>query len=524
MESKAGKKVKRTNKINPTILVILGATGDLSWRKLMPAIYNLYRDKCLPQKFAVIGISRGELSQPDFQKHVHDGISKNSRSGRPDKTSWKSFIDHFTYLQGDFTLDSTYSNLGKKINALETKWKLSANRIFYMAVVPDAFVAIARHIGASGLAQDRLQSRIVIEKPFGHDLESAKKLNNLLHTMFDECQLYRIDHYLGKETVQNIMAFRFANALFEPTWNRNYIDNVQITVLEELGVESRGNYYETAGALRDMIQNHLLQLLCLIAMEPPVSFEADEVRNRKVDILNAVRKIKPSEIKNCAVRGQYNKGQINNAKVKAYRQEADVAGDSSIETFAALELFIDNWRWHDVPFFLRTGKRTDQSICTITIQFKPVPHRSFPDQASKSWQPNSIVLEIQPQMGISLNFQAKLPGLQMILQPVEMDFDYAETYTSGSPEAYETLLLDIMEGDSTLFMRADQVESAWDVVMPVISAWKNSKSEIPTYAAGSQGPEIANALISKTGRSWDNSTQTKNMLRQTESKKIKTKK
>ncbi|CAN5914406.1 glucose-6-phosphate dehydrogenase [soil metagenome] len=513
-----------TNKVNPTTFIILGATGDLAWRKLLPALYNLYLDKFLPKEFAVIGISYVNMSQLDFKKHVYDGVNKNSRSGKPEKTAWENFIKCFTYQQGDFTAEETYTEIAKKINVLEEKWNVTANRIFYMAVPPNAFENIAREIGNSGLAQNKLQSRIVIEKPFGHNLESAKELNALLHTMYDECQIYRIDHYLGKETVQNIMAFRFANALFEPLWNRNYIDNVQITVLEELGVENRGNYYETAGAMRDMIQNHLLQLLCLIAMEPPVSFEADEVRNRKVDILNAIRKIKTKDVKDVAVRGQYSNGKINGAKVKAYRQEPDIAKNSSVETFAALELFIDNWRWQDVPFFLRTGKRTDQNICTITIQFKPVPHKSFPDEALHSWQPNSIVLEIQPQMGISLNFQAKLPGLQMVLHPVEMDFDYAEAYSSGSPEGYETLLLDIMEGDSTLFMRADQVESAWKVVMPVLNEWETSRSEIPNYAAGTEGPEIATTLISKSGRTWDNSTHSKNILKQKESKKTKTKK
>jgi glucose-6-phosphate 1-dehydrogenase len=316
--------------------------------------------------------------------------------------------------------------------------------------------------------------------------------------------LYRIDHYLGKETVQNILAFRFANALFEPIWNRNYIDHVQITVAETIGVEDRGGYYEHSGALRDMIQNHLMQLVCLIAMEPPVSFNADEVRNKKVDVLNSIREIKKEEVHMYAVRGQYDAGWIEGEKVKGYREEKDVAADSSTETFAALKLFVDNWRWTDVPFYIRSGKRMQESISVITIDFKPVPHQSFPDEAMENWQPNKLVLNIQPDMGIRLRFQAKRPGLQMHLAPVDMLFDYSDSYKSGSsPEGYETLLLDVMEGDATLFMRADQVEAAWEIVMPVLSNWlANPSVNFPNYAAGTNGPETAEALIAKDGNNW----------------------
>jgi glucose-6-phosphate 1-dehydrogenase len=321
--------------------------------------------------------------------------------------------------------------------------------------------------------------------------------------MFDESQIFRLDHYLGKETVQNILAFRFANALFEPIWNRNYIDHVQITVSEQLGVENRGNYYETAGALRDMIQNHILQLLCLIAMEPTVSFEADEIRNKKVDVLNALRKIRPDEVHLNAVRGQYGPGWIEGEKVIGYRDEPDVNKDSNKETFAAVKLLIDNWRWQSVPFYLRTGKRMNETISVITIQFRPVPHQSFPPEATANWQPNRLVLNIQPHMGIRMRFQAKRPGLEMLLTPVDMHFDYSDTYTSGTPEAYETLLLDIMEGDSTLFMRADQVEAAWSILMPIIDAWTNNPSvNFPNYAAGTHGPEDAEALIARDGHNW----------------------
>ncbi|MEO8085453.1 MAG: glucose-6-phosphate dehydrogenase [Bacteroidota bacterium] len=487
----------------PTIIVILGATGDLTWRKLIPAIYNLYLGNWIPDNFAVIGVGHTKINDEAFRKRLHQGVDKFSRKGKSKKAEWNKFAKYLTYIKGEFNSSVTYSRIEKQIKDFEKKWNVVANRIFYMAVPPNSFEEIAMQVSRSGLAKNKLQSRIVIEKPFGHDLESAKRLNNLLHTIFDESQIYRIDHYLGKETVQNILAFRFANALYEPTWNRNYIDNVQITVSEQLGVENRGNYYETAGALRDMIQNHLFQLLCLIAMEPPVSFNADEVRNRKVDVLNALRKINPQEVQQYAVRGQYGAGWIQGKKVVGYKDEPDVNKNSTKETFAAVKLFIDNWRWQGVPFYLRTGKRMNETITVITIEFKPVPHQSFPTEATGNWQPNRLVLNIQPRMGVRIRFQAKRPGLKMVLYPVDMEFDYDESYTSGTPEAYETLILDIMEGDSTLFMRADQVEAAWNALMPVINAWETNPSvNFPNYEAGMQGPEAAEALIAKDGHNW----------------------
>ena len=490
-------------KVSPTIIIILGATGDLTWRKLIPAIYNLYLDNWIPDSFEVIGVSRKRISEKSFREHLHDGINKFSRRGKAKKNEWDKFEECITYLKGEFDDETTYTTLEKKITALETKWGVAANRIFYLAVPPNSFEEIAMKIGSSGLAKNKQQGRIVIEKPFGHDLDSAKRLNDLLHSNFDECQIYRIDHYLGKETVQNILAFRFANALFEPIWNRNYIESVQISVSEQLGVENRGNYYETAGALRDMIQNHLMHLVCLIAMEPPVSFEADEVRNRKVDVLNALRKIHPFEVNQFAVRGQYGAGWINGKKVIGYRQEPDVSPTSPKETFAAVKLFIDNWRWQGVPIYLRTGKRMNETISVITVQFKPVPHQSFPPETIGNWQPNTLTINIQPHMGICLNFQAKRPGLKMLLYPVDMSFKYEESYTSGTPEAYETLLLDIMEGDSTLFMRADQVEAAWKAVMPIIDLWDANPAEnFPNYEAGTTGPEDAEALIARDGHTW----------------------
>ncbi len=495
--------MESSRKADPTVIVIFGAGGDLAWRKLIPAIYNLYLDQWIPKNFAVLGVGRTEMTDTSFRKHLHEGVDSFSRRGKSKKNEWAAFSKCLSYHQGDFKDASVYQNLEKQLQTFEKTWKTPVTRVFYLAVPPVFFEEIAGKIGSSGLAKNKSMSRIVVEKPFGHDLESAKRLNELVHQIFHESQVYRIDHYLGKETVQNILAFRFANALFEPIWNRNYIDHVQITVAEQLGVENRGNYYETAGALRDMIQNHILQLLCLIAMEPPVSFEADEVRNRKVDVLNALRRIRHEDVHAYAVRGQYGPGWIEGKKVKGYRQEPDVNKNSNKETFAAVKFFIDNWRWQDVPVYVRTGKRMNETVSVITIQFRPVPHRSFPAEATENWQPNRIVMSIQPHMGIKLSFQAKRPGLKMQIAPVDMSFDYKDSYTTGTPEAYETLLLDVMLGDTTLFMRADQVEAAWSVLMPVIETWEANKSvHFPNYAAGMQGPSDAEGLIAKDGHNW----------------------
>jgi glucose-6-phosphate 1-dehydrogenase len=496
--------MQSARKPDATVIIIFGAGGDLTWRKITPALYNLFLDGWLPDKFSVIGLDIKDFTDDEFKDRLHDGVGQFSRSGKSKPEDWSKFSSAFSYQKADFINQETYDKLHQEINAQEKNWGETPNRIFYMAIPPAFIEQISEQLGNSQIAKDQEHARIVIEKPFGHDLQSAQKLNKIICDLFNEHQIYRIDHYLGKETVQNMMAFRFANAMFEPIWNRNYIDNVQITVAEQVGVEHRGGYYEHAGALRDMIQNHLLQLLCLTAMEPPVSFNADEVRNKKLDVLRAIRKYKPEEVHAYAVRGQYDEGWIEGQKVKGYTEEPGVNPKSITETFASVKFFIDNWRWQDVPFYLRTGKRMAEKISVIIIQFRPVPHKAFPAESIENWQPNRLSINIQPQKGIRLRFQAKKPGLKMILNPYEMTFNYDNQNSSDSPEAYETLLLDIMLGDATLFMRRDQVESAWEVIMPILNLWQSSYSpDFPNYPSGSWGPEDAEALIARDGNNWN---------------------
>ena len=457
----------------------------------------------MPEKFAVIGMGRTSYSNEQFRALLLEDLNKFSRGGKAEQEKWEDFSANVSFQVSEIKDDKTYETQAATIKKLTTEWNAEPCVIYYLAVAPRFFAPIAENLAKHKLAENPNKSRIVIEKPFGHDLDSAKELNKLLNDRFLESQIYRIDHYLGKETVQNILAFRFANSILEPLWNRNYIDHVQISVTEQLGVADRGGYYEEAGAMRDMVQNHILQLLCLVAMEPPVSFQADEVRNRKVDVLHAMRKFTAEEIKRHAVRGQYGKGWVEGKEVVGYRDEESVNPESNTETFAAIKFFIDNWRWHGVPFYLRTGKRMHQSSSIISIQFKDVPHLIFPTEAVESWQQNRLVISIQPEMSIRLQVQAKRPGLGMTLNPVDLVFDYSGTYQGEAPEAYETLLLDTMLGDQTLFMRGDQVEAAWDLLMPILNSWSSKKSlNFPNYPSDSWGPEIAEALIAKDGFHW----------------------
>jgi len=486
--------------IEPTVFVIFGGTGDLAWRKLIPALFNLQLTGCLLEKVAIIAIGMSEKDEESLRERLHDGVKKFARQENPG--DWESFASRIHYQRADFLDAKTYEMLGVTLAELDREWDAKAQHIFYLAVPPSMFGEIPKRLSEAGLAE-RKRSRLVVEKPIGYDLDSAKVLNRTLTHAFHESQIFRIDHYLGKETVQNILAFRFANPLFEPLWNRNYIDHVAITVAEQVGVEHRGRYYDGTGALRDMVQNHLMQVLTLIAMEPPVSFGADEIRNKKVDVLRALRPITPDKISACAVRGQYGAGEINGQQVCGYREESFVAADSRTETFAALELSVDNWRWHDVPFYLRTGKRLPVRASEIVIQFCRVPHRAFPAEAASEFQPVRLIISIQPFEGIVLKFHAKQPGRAFHLRSVDMRFGYRETFETPSPDAYETLLRDVLVNDSTQFKRADEVEAAWTAVMPVLQAWAATPpDDFPNYAAGTWGPKAAEELLARSGRLW----------------------
>jgi glucose-6-phosphate 1-dehydrogenase len=487
----------------PTAFVIFGGGGDLAWRKLVPALYNLWLDGALHEPFRVIALDFKESDEAAYRQHLREGVDQFSRRGKADDARWAAFGAWISFRRAEFGNSAAFQALAADLASLDTELGAPAVRVFYLATPPTVVRLIAKQLDDAGLAADRERARLVCEKPFGSDLESARALNRDLLASFEERQIYRIDHYLGKEPVQNILAFRFANSVHEPLWNRRYIDHVQITVAESIGVGGRGGYYDHSGALRDMVQNHLLQVLCLVAMEPPVAFTADELRNKKLDVLRAIRPLTAATVHDNAERGQYGPGLAGGEKVPGYRAETGVDPQSTTETFVALKLFVDNWRWQDVPFYLRTGKRLAAQVSEVCIQFRPVPHQSFPPSALGEMEPNRLLLRIQPQEGIVLRFQAKRPGSAMRLARVETRFSYKEAFNAPEPEAYETLLQDVIEGDATQFMRGDQVEAAWELVMPVLDFWlEQGDSDLPIYTAGAWGPEQAHVLIARDGRVW----------------------
>ncbi len=488
----------------PCVLVIFGASGDLAKRKLIPAVYNLAAASFLPEEFAVLGISRSPMSDDEFrQKMIQDLHTFETGTLDPQRVEWLE--GRLSYVSGDLDQPETFERLRAALAAIDEQRGTGGSYLFYLAVPPSQFAAIIRRLGAARLTCEEPGKwrRVVIEKPFGHDLDSARRLNHDIREVVEETQIYRIDHYLGKETVQNILAFRFANGIFEPIWNRRYIDHVQITVAETVGVETRGSYYEEAGALRDMVQNHMFQLLALTAMEPPISFAPDVVRDERVKILRAVRALAPEDVLRETVRGQYAAGTIGGKPAPAYRAEKGVSPTSNVETYVALKLYVDNWRWADVPFYLRHGKRLPRRVTEVVIQFKRAPFILFRETPVEQLEPNVLVLHIQPDEGISLSFEGKVPGPVMRLGQVRMHFQYSDYFGSRPETGYETLLYDCMAGDSTLFQRSDLVEVGWSLVMPIIDVWSAlAPRNFPNYAANTWGPRAANDLIQADGRRW----------------------
>jgi glucose-6-phosphate 1-dehydrogenase len=490
----------------PCAVVIFGASGDLTRRKLLPALYRLAQQRLVPNEFAILGTGRQALSDEEFRALMEASVAEFGPDSL-DESTWQSFARRIFYIAGDFSDAELYPKLRKKLEEIDNEFDTQGNRIFYLATAPDYFGQVAKQLGEAGIARSgrrtktKAWARIIVEKPFGRDLESAQALNKTLAAVFDESQIYRIDHYLGKETVQNLLVFRFANSIFEPLWNRQYIDHVQITNAETIGVEGRGAYYEKAGALRDMIQNHVFQVTSLIAMEPPASLSANGVRDEKIKAMQSVRPLPADRIDEFSVRGQYGPGTVLGDTVPGYREERGVDPDSSTETFAALKLYIDNWRWAGVPFYLRSGKHLQKHITEIAIQFKELPHRMFTESDSPL-QPNVLVIRIQPNEGISLRFAAKLPGQALRIRSVNMDFRYGSSFGGKPPEAYERLLLDCLLGDSTLYARRDMAERGWEIVTPILEAWEKPAPDFPNYDAGSWGPQAAFELIEGDDREW----------------------
>jgi glucose-6-phosphate 1-dehydrogenase len=488
--------------VHPTTLVIFGGTGDLAKRKLLPAVYNLAHEGALPERFNLIGVSRSDIPHDDYRDMARDSIKQFSRR-EPDEQVLERLIERIRYVPGTFDDDSVYENLDKHAAEFDEEAGIPFNRVFYLSTAPTFFPVIVGKLGAHHLdTHEGSEVRVVIEKPIGTNLAEALDLNREVLSVLDEQQAFRIDHYLGKETVQNMLAFRFANGMFEPVWSRNFIDYVQITAAEDLGVGTRAGYYDSSGALRDLVQNHMLQLLTLLCMEPPVTFSADDVRDEKVKVLHAIHAPDPEHVPEMAVRAQYSAGMAEGKPVPGYLEEEDVPPDSTTETYAALRLEVDNWRWAGVPIYLRTGKRLARKITEIAVTLKPVPHLAFEQAGSVGVQPNQIVMTMQPNEGVSLSFGAKIPGTRMRIRPVNMEFLYGSAFMSQSPEAYERLLMDAMRGDATLFTRDDEVEAQWRIIDPILEAWSELPGPLPQYQAGSGGPAEADALMLRDEHHW----------------------
>jgi glucose-6-phosphate 1-dehydrogenase len=487
----------------PCAIVIFGASGDLTHRKLMPALFDLFQDGLLTRHFVVVGFSRSPLSDDDFRRMVREGLDSRGPGNPTDDKAWEQFSSSLHYLSGQFNEPASYQQLRERLEKIDAAHGTQGNRLFYLATPPELFKDITAQLGAAGLHQRRTESafvRLVIEKPFGVDLETARDLNHSIGAVFRESQVFRIDHYLGKETVQNILAFRLANGIFEPIWNRNFVDHVQLTVAETVGVERRGGYYDEIGAFRDVLENHMLQLLSIVAMEPPVVFEAEPVRDEKLKVLKALRRIPPEQTGEFTLRGQYTSGKVDGRPVSSYRGEEKVAPDSWTETFVVMRLQIDNWRWAGTPFYLRHGKRLPTRATEISIQFKRAPQMFFPGE--EMLEPNVLAMRIQPDEGISLRFGAKVPGPTMQLQEVDMNFLYGSSFSVSQADAYERLLLDAMLGDRTLFTRADEVEQAWAWAEDIQAGWSERPNNVHFYPAGTWGPAWADAFIERDGRQW----------------------
>lgn len=496
-------------RVDPCVVVIFGATGDLTHRKLVPALYNLGVDSLLPANFHLVSFARREYSDDAFREELKKSVAQHSRRKPLDEALWSEFAAHSYYVSSGFDQPDGYLKLKKVLDDIDTKTGRSCNRVFYFSTSPDYFEVIAKQLSNAGLLEEprdattgkKLRAaRVIVEKPFGHDLHSARLLNKALLGVMNEDQVYRIDHYLGKETVQNLLVFRFANGIFEPVWNHKYIDHVEISVCETLGVGSRAGYFDKAGILRDIVQNHAFQLLCLVALEPPVAFEADAVRDEKVKVLRSVRRVPLNEVGESFVRARYQSGSIGGESVIGYLGEKGVDPDSTTDTYVAMELAIDNWRWAGVPFYLRAGKRLPKRVTDISIHFKNVPHRLFQDQDVKSLSPNILSFQIQPDEGISFKISSKPPGPRVRVQTVNMNFSYGTSFGVSAPEAYERLLLDGMRGDATLFTRDDEIEQAWDILENVFKAWEKPEGQAPAvygYEAGSWGPTAADELIQR---------------------------